>query len=120
MIFQRKEGSIFTPEAVFQAGMHPKLSFKVCGVAPEPQHPWDDEQGKYDFTKVSGYGFWVCQDVKDLNGTSYRQNPVLVILPTDEEQLTFGDSVTFDELGGFYSRKKRTYKFQAKSVKKVK
>lgn len=121
MLYNRttSNNSLFTKEEVLRAGMSAELPFLSCGVAPEPQHPWDSEQGKYDLTKVSGYGFWVCQDVEDLDGKVYRQNPVLVVVPNDEEKLTFGDQVTFDELVGYYSRKKHIFRFQAKKLKKL-
>lgn len=120
MIFRNTwSESIFTPETVLRAGMSPNLEFKVCGVELEPQHPWNAERGHYDMDQVSGYGLWVCQDVKTADGMSYRQNPVMVVvLGMQPKSFKFGDSVVFKGLGGFYSRKKHVFRFQADQVTK--
>lgn len=115
--------SPFTKETVLRAGMNAELPFLSCGVAPEPQNPWIDSEKRFDRTTVSGYGYWVCQNEKDTAGKVYRQNPILVVVPGDEGSFTnliFGEKVIFTELGGYFSRKKHIFKFQANGIKKVK
>lgn len=107
-----------TPEVVLAAGMNPSLEFNVAGVEGEPIRTWDEANRKYR-DPIIGYRYAVMQDVTDKDSTVYRQNPVMVRVDGDLVNLSFGDTVIFEELLG-YRNKAYKYSFQAASIKKVK
>ncbi|WP_125581542.1 hypothetical protein [Levilactobacillus cerevisiae] len=105
-------------DVIFSAGMHPQLEFKYSGVAPEPIQTWDDANRKYT-DPVIGYKYSVVQDVVGDDSTSYQQNPVMVRVDGAPVNLSFGDTIKFENLLG-YRNKSYKYSFQASAIKKVK
>lgn len=114
MLFNNHNNSIFDSAVVDRLGMNGDGIFQVVGIAPEPQYIWDKEQQQYS-DEINGYGIWVCQ--RDGN---YQQNPIMVVVSglTEKEanKYVFGESVVFENLGGFYSRRYHVYRWQADSI----
>ena len=78
----------------------------------EPERAWNDKSHKYD-GPIIGQGVWVVQNVD-----GYKQNPIKVIVEIDSIQgLKFGQSVQFDGLLGYFSRKSYSYSFRANGIK---
>lgn len=110
--------NIFSQEVVSHLGMDPAGIFQVCGTAAEPQYAWDPQEQRFTDV-VSGFGIWVKQDYKQ-----FKQNPILVVVPKlsqkKAENFQFGQSVKFNNLGGYYSRKHHIYRWQADSIDEIK
>lgn len=109
--------SIFSSEVVKRCSMSSDGIFQVVGTAPEAQYAWDPEEKRFTDV-ISGFGIWVRQNYKQ-----FKQNPILVVIPhlsqKKAESFDFGENVTFNNLGGYYSKKNHVYKWQADSISKV-
>lgn len=109
--------SIFSSEVVERLGMNPDGVFQIVGTAPEPQYAWEPEEQRFTDV-ISGFGIWVRQDYNQ-----FKQNPILVVIPhmsqKKAESFEFGENVQFNNLGGYYSRKKHLYRWQAGDISKV-
>lgn len=94
----------------------PHGTFIYVGVAPEPQYKWDREKGAYT-DEIENQSYWVIQNENE----HAFQNPILVTVSgPDEQSLQLGQEVVFVGMGGYYSRKKRSYSFRADAIKEVK
>lgn len=118
MLLKKNSKKIFNEEVVYRAGMNGKGVFQIVGTAPEPQYVWDKDNRKYT-DEVSGYGIWVRQ-----SDGEYQQNPIMIVIPNISENkandFKFGDFVKLKNFGGYYSRKKHVYRWQADSIYKDK
>ncbi len=109
----------YKSETCRRVGINPELPLIICGYQPEPQHSWNADSGKYD-GPVNGYGYWVNQWVKDSQGNTWLQNPVMVVVDGNQPiDFQFGQKVRFDHMGAYYSRKKYQYLFRAKGIRNV-
>lgn len=117
LVSRNKNKSIFSQEVVARLGMSPQEIFQVVGTAPEPQYAWNPEEQRFTDV-ISGFGLWVRQNYKQ-----FKQNPILVVVPKlsqkKAESFQFGENVQFKNLGGYYSHKNHTYRWQADSIDKV-
>lgn len=106
----------YRKETCYRVGVNPELPLVICGRAPEPQHSWNSQTGKYD-GRVNAYGYWVNQFVKDSQGNDWIQNPILVIVDGNKPlHFQFGQEVELKGLAAYYSKKKYCYKFRAKEI----
>lgn len=112
----------FEPAAVGKNGMNGDEKFLIAGQGPEPQHVWDNENHRFT-DEVSGFGIYLCQNIK-VGNTCYKQNPIFVVFDgiseADAAAFKFGDEVKVTNLRGYYSRKKYMWRWRADAIEKAK
>lgn len=102
----------YSRKALERANVSGDKPFVYVGMGLEPERAWNEKSHKYD-GPVIGQGVWVVQ-----NDGGYKQNPIKVIVEIDSIQgLNFGQSVQFQGLLGYFSRKAYSYSFRADGIK---
>lgn len=102
----------YSRQALASANISGDKPFVYVGMGLEPERAWNEKSHKYN-GPVIGQGVWVVQ-----NEDGFKQNPIKVIVETDSIQgLSFGQSVQFNGLLGYFSRKNYSYSFRADKIK---
>lgn len=110
----------YSETLVARNGMCSQAPFLISGQGPEPIFAWSEEQRRFT-DELTGYTLYLSQNTT-YKGKHYVQNPIAVsfdgMSKSEATSFKFGDTVTVTRLRGYYSRKRKQFRWKADGLKK--